>query len=83
MPDIKPSEVEYYWEIYVDILLNNRIIQTQDTTLLMTAVINEADYFVTADDRLIGIAGDSMFADYDMQLITPGKAYEILKNRLD
>jgi predicted nucleic acid-binding protein len=76
-----PRTMKYYWENYARILFSNRYIQTQDTTLLLTAINNKADFFITLDTWLIRDAGDLLFDEFNLSLIDPENAIGILKNR--
>lgn len=68
-----------YWSIYAPLLFLTKDAKTQDATLLTTAIINRADYFVTKDEPLIKAAKKKMKADYQMELIKPANALTILK----
>jgi len=74
-----PEEYENYYDVYTSILFLIRDAKTQDSTLLTTAILNGADYFVTKDDRLIGSANKMMKDSYQMELIRPSYAINILK----
>ncbi len=45
-----------YWSIYAPLLFLTKDAKTQDATLLTTAIINRADYFVTKDEPLMKAA---------------------------
>jgi predicted nucleic acid-binding protein len=74
-------EWDFYLSIYSEILFSNKYIKTQDTTLLVTAILNGADYFVTSDKRLIEDVSNLTEKEFKLSLITPESASEILDNR--
>lgn len=79
----KPEEKKErnYWSIYSSILFLINNTKTQDATLLTTAILNEADYFVTNDEVLIKSARDRIKKEYNLSLIKASAAFEILKKK--
>lgn len=71
-----------YLSIYSSILFLIKDVKTQDSTLLTTAIINEADYFVTKDDVLIRSAKNLIKDTYGLELIKPTPALQILRRRV-
>ena len=71
-----------YLSIYSSILFLIKDAKTQDSTLLTTAIINEADYFVTKDDVLIKSAKNLIKDTYGLELIKPAHALQILRRRV-
>jgi hypothetical protein len=71
-----------YLSIYSSILFLIKDVKTQDSTLLTTAIINEADYFVTKDDVLIKSAKNLIKDTYGLELIKPVHALQILRKRV-
>jgi hypothetical protein len=67
-----------YFDIYSSILFLVKEAKTQDSTLLTTAILNEADYFVTKDDVLIKSAKHLIKDNYGLELINPTQALQIL-----
>jgi predicted nucleic acid-binding protein len=81
---IKEGATEYaenYWSIYSSMLFLIKEIKTQDTMLLTTAILYEADYFVTRDERLIKAARNRLLEQYNLQLIKPEGALALLKKK--
>jgi len=70
-----------YLEIYSSILFLIKIAKTQDSTLLTTAILNKADYFVTKDEPLIKSAKKLFNDNYGVELISPAHAMQLLKKR--
>ena len=70
-----------YWSIYAPLLFLTKDAKTQDATLLTTAIINRADYFVTRDEPLIKAAKKTMRDDYQMELIKPSTGLALLKKK--
>ena len=52
-----------------------------DSTLLTTAILNKADFFVTEDKRLIDSAKKLIQDDYDLELINTNPVMQKLKKR--
>lgn len=69
-----------YWSIYPPLLFLTKNAKTQDATLLTTAIINRADYFVTKDEPLIKSARKKLLERYQMELIKPSRGLALLKN---
>ncbi len=70
-----------YFDIYSSILFLVKEAKTQDSTLLTTAILNEADYFVTKDDVLIKSVKNLIKDPYHLELINPAHALQILRRR--
>jgi len=70
-----------YWSIYAPLLFLTKDAKTQDATLLTTAIINRADYFVTKDEPLIKAARKKLMAEYKMDLISPATGLAVLKKK--
>ncbi len=81
LPEVSSVSDPEYWSIYAPLLFLTKDAKTQDATLLTTAIINRADYFVTKDEPLIKTARKHMLADYQMELIKPSTALALLKNK--
>lgn len=69
-----------YLDIYSSILFLVKEAKTQDSTLLTTAILNKADYFITKDDTLIKSAKNLIKVHYGLELINPTQALQILHN---
>ncbi|MCZ7382770.1 MAG: hypothetical protein O8C64_14525 [Candidatus Methanoperedens sp.] len=67
-----------YFDIYSSILFLVKEAKTQDSTLLTTAILNRADYFVTKDEVLIKSAKNIIKDGYNLDLIKPAHAVQIL-----
>lgn len=67
-----------YLDIYSSILFLVKEAKTQDSTLLTTAILNKADYFITKDDTLIKSAKNLIKIHYGLELINPTQALQIL-----
>lgn len=68
------ADTTNYWDIYAPILFKIKNTKTQDTMLLTTAIINDADYFVTRDDHLKEDVGDVLQKQYGLHIINPDTA---------
>ena len=68
-----------YWSIYAPLLFLTKDAKTQDATLLTTAIINRADYFVTKDEPLMKAAKKKLLDTYQMELIRPSRGLELLR----
>jgi hypothetical protein len=71
-----------YFEIYSSILFLVKEAKTHDSTLLTTAILNGADYFVTKDDVLIKSGKNLIKDSYNLELISPAHALQILHKKL-
>lgn len=78
MPEQSPEDDPNYLDIYSSILFLIKESKTQDATLLTTAILNKADYFVTFDVSLIKSAKKKIFDQYKLRLVKPDEAYAIL-----
>lgn len=81
LPEGSVESVPEYWSIYAPLLFLTKDAKTQDATLLTTAIINRADYFVTKDEPLIKALKKKMLADYQMELIKPSTGLAMLKKQ--
>lgn len=81
IPEISPWENENYWSIYSSILFLIKESKTQDATLLTTAILNGADYFVTLDEPLVRSAKTKMASEYHLRLINPTQGLQILRKK--
>jgi hypothetical protein len=75
------DDAENYWSVYFSMLFLIKEVKTQDTMLLTTAILYEADYFVTRDERLIKAAKNRLLEQYNLQLIKPESALALLKKQ--
>jgi len=82
LPEGSAESDPEYWSIYAPLLFLTKDAKTQDATLLTTAIINRADYFVTKDEPLVKAAGKTLLADYQMELISPSKGLGILNGQV-
>jgi predicted nucleic acid-binding protein len=80
-PEVSPWDDANYWSIYSSILFLIKESKTQDATLLTTAILNEADYFVTLDEPLVRSAKKKMAQEYDLHLINPTEGLQLLQKR--
>lgn len=81
LPEVSAVSDPEYWSIYAPLLFLTKDAKTQDATLLTTAIINRADYFVTKDEPLIRAAKKNLMADYNMELIKPSTGLALLKKQ--
>lgn len=81
LPEVSAVSDPEYWSIYASLLFLTKDAKTQDATLLTTAIINRADYFVTKDEPLIKAAKKNLMADYNMELIKPSTGLALLKKQ--
>lgn len=79
IPEVSLWDNPNYWSIFSSILFLIRVSKTQDATLLTTAIINRADYFVTLDTPLIRSAKKRMEVEYGLHLINPTEGLQILQ----
>lgn len=70
-----------YFDIYSTILFLIKDAKPMDSTLLATAILNKADFFVTEDKRLRDTANKFIQNTYNLELINPTQAMQILKKR--
>lgn len=70
-----------YFDIYSTILFLIKDAKPMDSTLLATAILNKANFFVTEDKRLIDSAKKFIQYNYDLELIDPIQATQKLKKR--
>jgi hypothetical protein len=76
------AEIEpEYWSIYAPLLFLTKDAKTQDATLLTTAIVNLADYFVTKDEPLIKAAKKGLLDHYNLELISPSTGLTLLKKK--
>jgi len=81
IPEQSPEDDPNYLEIYSSILFLIKETKTQDVTLLTTAILNRADYFVTKDERLIKSAKKIINERYGLGIIKPIEAICIIKEK--
>jgi len=81
LPEGSAESDPEYWSIYAPLLFLTKDAKTQDATLLTTAIINRADFFVTKDEPLIKAAKKQLLADYQMELIKPSSGLAMLKKK--
>lgn len=79
IPEVSPWDDSNYWSICSSILFLIKESKTQDATLLTTAILNRADYFVTLDVPLIKTAKQMMYDEYGLQLINPTEGLQIMR----
>lgn len=77
-----PDDDQNYWNIYPSLLFLIKEIKTQDGTLLTTAILNRADYFVTKDEPLMKAAKKMMYDNYQLTLMKPSTALQTLKKQV-
>ncbi|QYZ80055.1 hypothetical protein E2N92_11775 [Methanofollis formosanus] len=81
IPEFPPWDDPNYWSILSSILFLIKETKTQDATLLTTAILNRAHYFVTLDTPLIRSAKKSIHSHYSLALVNPTEGLQILRNR--
>jgi hypothetical protein len=81
LPEGSAESDPEYWSIYAPLLFLTKDAKTQDATLLTTAILNRADYFVTKDEPLIKAAKKQLLADYQMELVKPSTGLTLLKKQ--
>lgn len=81
IPEQSQEDSPKYFDIYSTILFLIKDAKTQDSTLLTTAIINKADYFVTEDKRLKKTAKDFIKDNFGLELINPTQGLQILHKR--
>ncbi len=75
------SSYDGYWSIYSSLLFRIRGSRTQDMTLVTTAIINKADYFMTADEPLIKSARKLLKDEYGLYLIKPSQTLQVFRGK--
>lgn len=70
-----------FLEIVASLIFKFKRVKTQDAILLTTAILNEANYFVTFDTRLIDDVKNKMSSEYGLILIKPSEGHNILKRK--
>jgi len=81
IPEVSPWDEDQYWSILSSILFLVNNSKTQDSTILTTAILNCADYFITLDSPLIKSAKKMMFDNYKLKLLNPTEGLQELKKR--
>ena len=72
-----------YWDVYAPLLFTIDNAKTQDIMLITTAIMNEADVFVTRDERLINSVKKVLKEEYELEIIKPNTANLRMKNELN
>ncbi|MEW6192231.1 MAG: hypothetical protein AB1507_02575 [Bacillota bacterium] len=68
-----------YLDIFSSLLFLIKDAKTQDATLLTTAILNKANYFVSRDEPLIKAARSVIMDKYGLKLIKPATGFQVLK----
>jgi len=63
-----------YWDVCSSILFLIKEAKTHDATLLTSAILDDADYFVTLDSSLIKNAKKLLKEKYELELVNPKTA---------
>jgi len=63
-----------FWDVFASLLLKTENTKTQDVMLLTTAIMNEADFFVTRDERLITALKAQLKERYSLEIMKPDTA---------
>jgi predicted nucleic acid-binding protein len=71
-----------YWDVYSSILFLVKEAKTHDATLLTSAILDKADYFVTLDKSLIRNAKKMLRDEYNINLVTPKESMNIFRTKL-
>lgn len=67
-------------EIFAWLIFSNKGIETQDAILLTTAILVQAECFVTKDDKLRKEVRDILKQRYGIELLQPGSALSRLRS---
>jgi hypothetical protein len=70
-----------YWDVYSSILFMVKEAKTHDATLLTSAILDKADYFVTLDKSLIKNAKKMLNDQYHILLVTPKESMNIFRTK--
>ncbi len=70
-----------YWDVYSSILFMVKEAKTHDATLLTSAILDKADYFVTLDKSLIKNAKRLLNDEYHILLVHPKEAMNIFRTK--
>jgi predicted nucleic acid-binding protein len=80
MIEMSPKSPDY-WEVYSSILFMIKEAKTHDATLLTSAILDKAAYFVTLDTSLIKHAKKMLNDEYHILLVTPKEAMNIFRTK--
>ncbi|MFA4859536.1 hypothetical protein [Methanoregula sp.] len=70
-----------YWDVYSSILFMIKEAKTHDATLLTSAILDKADYFVTLDKSLIKNGKKMLNDEYHILLVTPKESMNIFRTK--
>jgi hypothetical protein len=70
-----------YWEVFSSILFMVKEAKTHDATLLTSAILDKAEYFVTLDKSLIKNAKKMLRDEYGILLVPPDEAMNIIRTK--
>ena len=70
-----------YWDVYSSILFLVKEAKTHDATLLTSAILDKADYFVTLDKSLIRNAKKMLNDEYHILLVHPKESMNIFRTK--
>jgi hypothetical protein len=70
-----------YWDVYSSILFLVKEAKTHDATLLTSAILDKADYFVTLDKSLIKNAKKMLEDKYHILLVHPKESMNIFRTK--
>jgi len=82
IPEQSQIDGDSYWDIISSILFLIKQSRTLDATLLTTAILNKADYFVTKDQSLIKHEGKTIKEGYNLEIINTNRGNDILNKML-
>lgn len=73
-----PSDEPDYFEVYSSLVFLNPELRTQDVILIATAIFEGTNHFVSTDKDLIRL-GRKLKERYDLEVVMPGRAVQIIK----
>ncbi len=79
LEDLKPSSNKNYFDVFDDLVFKTSGMNTQDMYLLTNSIVNEADYFVTADKSLKKYS-DFTKKKYNLAIVDAAQMLAIIKN---
>ena len=77
----KSPENPNYWDVYSSILFMIKEARTHDATLLTSAILDQAGFFVTLDTSLIKHAKTPLNNQYKILLVPPKEAMNIFRTK--
>jgi len=81
--EVSPTTHKDYLELFSSIIFSMKNSKTFDATLLTTAILSQANYFVTNDTPLIKMAKNKIKGTYGIDVIKPGTGIARMNKQRD